>query len=57
MQLMLGYGVFDLDYLLPFASSLFIETLETSPGQFGIRLVLRNGTTDVNPQILPMPGT
>lgn len=57
MQLMLGYGVFDLDYLLPFASSLFIETLETSPGQFGIRLVLRNGTSDVNPQILTMPGT
>ncbi len=49
---MQGFGVYNLDYIVPFAIALFVETYETGHGQFGVRLVLRNDTMDNHLTIL-----
>ena len=52
---MIGYGVYEW-YELPFSSALFVETLETGPDEYGIRLNLRNGSDTAEMTNLVIPG-
>ena len=52
---LLGYGVYD-NSIVTYASALFVELYEMSPGQFAVHLAYRNGTNDNTTTTLVIPG-